>query len=76
MIVVMNKTTLGSNDGFTTTEFQEGKSYKVPSEMSDYLAKGFLQRGLCKIKGPVKLETKVTEPKEVKKTNRRKTNKK
>ena len=71
MIVVMKKTTLGSNNGIDAIEFSEGKSYKVPSEMSKFLVQGFLQRGLCEIKQPAKLETKIIEPKEVKRQQKK-----
>jgi len=66
MKVRMLKNQQGSLDGVNTIEYLREHIYNVPSEMSEFVMKSFLQRGICEIYNPVKIETKIIQPKETK----------
>ena len=53
----------GSLDGFKAVQYMKEHIYDVPSEMSEYVAKAWLQRGVCEIYNPTieKIETKTVK---------------
>ena len=71
MKVRMQETKHGSLDGFKTMTYLKEHIYDVPSEMSEYIAKAWLQRKICEIYQEFKLETKIVIPTETKKATKR-----
>ena len=66
MKVRMLETVQGSNDGIKTLTFEKGRVYKCPSEISDYLVNGWLQRGFCEPAEIIREEVKIFTPNESK----------
>ena len=72
MKVLMLIDQLGSNDGINTLKFKQGQLYDCPSDISEYLVKGWIKRKICKIhlETVIPEETKVILP-EAKKISKR-----